>query len=182
MSLFATHPAAPHPLATRQDHYDFGMRALKSVLVMAGAAKRAASEGDCEDAVLISAIRDANVPKFTAEVPLFSHQEAGRAQGHVCPLVVPAPSAFVCPSADCWPTCMPQDVVLFEAIVSDLFPDAAPPVARSAALRRALAASLQAAGLQPTEELVGKAVQLRETLGVRFGVMLVGQAGGRRQC
>ena len=52
----------------RQDHYNFGMRALKSVLVMAGAAKRAAAEGEGEDAVLIRAIRDANMPKFTAEV------------------------------------------------------------------------------------------------------------------
>jgi hypothetical protein len=34
--------------------------------------------------------------------------------------------------------------------------------------------------MQAAEGLVGKAVQLQETLGARFGVMLVGQAGGFR--
>lgn len=53
---------------TIQDHYDFGMRALKSVLLMAGGAKRGAEAGADEDGVLISAIRNANLPKLTSEV------------------------------------------------------------------------------------------------------------------
>ena len=48
---------------SQQDHYDFGMRALKSVLVLAGALKRAAPGLD-EDVVLVRAMRDSNVPKF----------------------------------------------------------------------------------------------------------------------
>lgn len=45
---------------SQQDHYDFGMRAVKSVLVMAGTLKR--SEPDLnEDIVLIRALRDSNV-------------------------------------------------------------------------------------------------------------------------
>jgi len=44
-------------------HYDFGMRAVKSVLVMAGARKRAAA-GQSEDTILIAAMCDSNVPKF----------------------------------------------------------------------------------------------------------------------
>jgi dynein heavy chain len=71
-----------------------------------------------------------------------------------------------------------QDGVLFESIISDLFPAAAPPALRAGELRRALAAALLSRGLQAAEGLVVKAVQLRETLGVRFGVMIVGQAGG----
>jgi hypothetical protein len=55
-------------IATEQDHYDFGMRALKSVLVMAGAAKRAAVDWEAEESVVISAIRNANLPKLTSEV------------------------------------------------------------------------------------------------------------------
>ena len=47
---------------SQQDHYDFGLRALKSVLVMAGALKREAQALD-EDIVLIRAMRDANIPK-----------------------------------------------------------------------------------------------------------------------
>ena len=56
---------------SKQDHYDFGMRAVKSVLVMAGGLKRANPALD-EDVVLIRAMRDANLPKFLVDdVQLF---------------------------------------------------------------------------------------------------------------
>ncbi|KPI87221.1 putative dynein heavy chain [Leptomonas seymouri] len=48
---------------SKQDHYDFGMRAVKSILVMAGSLKRQ-SPNESEDMLLIRAMRDANVPKF----------------------------------------------------------------------------------------------------------------------
>lgn len=54
-----------------QDHYDFGMRALKSILVMAGDLKRSQPDVD-EDLTLIVACNDSNVPKFVSEdIPLF---------------------------------------------------------------------------------------------------------------
>ena len=57
---------------SRQDHYDFGMRAVKSVLVMAGELKRADPSSN-EDSVLIRAMIDSNVPKFVQEdLPLFN--------------------------------------------------------------------------------------------------------------
>ena len=57
---------------SQNDHYDFGMRAVKSVLVMAGNLKRTNPELP-EDVVLIRAMRDSNVPKFVAEdLPLFN--------------------------------------------------------------------------------------------------------------
>ncbi|XP_064645339.1 dynein axonemal heavy chain 6-like [Lineus longissimus] len=48
---------------SQQDHYDFGMRAVKSVLVMAGSLKRQNPDKN-EDVVLIRALRDSNLPKF----------------------------------------------------------------------------------------------------------------------
>ncbi|XP_011495537.1 PREDICTED: dynein heavy chain 6, axonemal [Ceratosolen solmsi marchali] len=51
---------------SQQDHYDFGMRAVKSVLVMAGSLKRDNPDKK-EDVVLIKALRDSNLPKFLAD-------------------------------------------------------------------------------------------------------------------
>lgn len=118
-----------------QDHYDFGMRALKSVLLLAGALKRAHPDLP-EDAVLIRAMRDANLPKFLS-----------------------------------------QDAVLFDAIVSDLFPGMVVDAVDQEELKSALSCCCQKAGLQPAPAFVHKAVQLHETLTARFGVMLVGPAG-----
>uniref|UniRef100_A0A3P9C2G1 Dynein axonemal heavy chain 6 n=1 Tax=Maylandia zebra TaxID=106582 RepID=A0A3P9C2G1_9CICH len=51
---------------SQQDHYDFGMRAVKSVLVMAGSLKRENLHLS-EDVVLIRALRDSNLPKFLTD-------------------------------------------------------------------------------------------------------------------
>jgi dynein heavy chain len=56
---------------SQQPHYDYGLRAVKSVLNMAGGLLR--NNRDLpEDLVLIRALRDANQPKFLAQdIPLF---------------------------------------------------------------------------------------------------------------
>ena len=56
---------------SKQDHYDFGLRAIKSVLSMAGSLKRADVDFP-EDLLLLRALKDMNMPKFVADdVPLF---------------------------------------------------------------------------------------------------------------
>ena len=59
------------PFLFSQEHYDWGLRAIKSVLVVAGTLRRADPEMS-EDKVLMRALRDFNIPKITAEdMPIF---------------------------------------------------------------------------------------------------------------
>lgn len=58
-------------LPVSQDHYDWGLRAIKSVLVVAGSLKRG-DPGRAEDQVLMRALRDFNIPKIvTDDLPVF---------------------------------------------------------------------------------------------------------------
>ncbi|XP_052869496.1 dynein axonemal heavy chain 6 [Anopheles cruzii] len=120
---------------SQQDHYDFGMRAVKSVLVMAGALKRA-SPDQPEEVTLISALRDSNLPKFLA-----------------------------------------NDALLFNGILSDLFPTVELPEPERGELQTAIEQCMIERNLQPVPELVLKTLQLYETMVVRWGVMLVGPTG-----
>ena len=72
---------------SKQYHYDFKLRALKSVLVMAGGLKRGAPEFD-ESTILMRALRDMNMPKFIyADVPLFRGLIGDLFPGLDCPRV-----------------------------------------------------------------------------------------------
>ena len=124
---------------SQQDHYDFGMRAVKSVLVMAGEVKRSTSMN--EDLVLIRAMRDSNIPKF------ISH-----------------------------------DIPLFEALVKDLFPTVsiAEPVVGD--LDKQISETITELKLQRVKQFEKKVVQLFDTVGVRFGIMLVGPTGSGKSC
>lgn len=69
------HPRAPAacPCCSLgpQDHYDWGLRAIKSVLVVAGSLKRG-DPSRAEDQVLMRALRDFNIPKIvTDDLPVF---------------------------------------------------------------------------------------------------------------
>ncbi|KAF6034189.1 DNAH14 [Bugula neritina] len=149
---------------SQQDHYDFGMRAIKSILVMAGHRKGQASQvilyyfctgsppNSSDDSssheakltpeleesyILIHSLRDANLPKFIAE-----------------------------------------DVPLFESLLDDLFPGMKPPKPENAALEKAISITTRDLGLQWWSGQVEKVKQLHSQLQVRHGVMLVGPTCG----
>ena len=72
---------------SKQYHYDFGLRAMKSVLVMAGGLKRQ-YEDMPEEFVLMRCLRDSNMPKFVFEdVPLFAGLINDLFPGMDCPRV-----------------------------------------------------------------------------------------------
>ncbi|KAL0223335.1 hypothetical protein P9112_002725 [Eukaryota sp. TZLM1-RC] len=72
--LVSTFQLASEQLSS-QYHYDFGMRAVKTVLVSMGVLRKSVNtEGDlAEDLLLLRSLKDCNVPKFLADdIPLFN--------------------------------------------------------------------------------------------------------------
>jgi dynein heavy chain len=125
---------------TKQDHYDYGLRSLKAVLNAAGALKR--SDPDmAEEAILLRALRDMNVPKFITD-----------------------------------------DLRLFKLLLGDLFPDleladpdyGALQVSIERSLRRGLEGIADGIPLQTQDFIVGKTIQLYESMEMRHCNMLVG--------
>ena len=119
---------------SKQKHYDFGMRAVKSVLVMAGSLRRR-EPSSAENTVLIRAMRDSNVPKF-----------------------------------------LEHDLPLFEGIITDLFPGVKVPFIDYGVLQQKIEENLSKRDYQLIPGFIKKTIQLLETMLVRHGNMVVGEA------
>ena len=56
-----------------QSHYDFGMRALKSILTACGNLRRQLAATQTEEQICLRALNDSNIPKFTSnDIPLYN--------------------------------------------------------------------------------------------------------------
>lgn len=77
-------------LLSKQKHYDWGLRAIKSVLRQAGKLKRS-EPGMHEDPLLMRALRDFNLPKIvTDDKPIFTRLLEDLFPGHNPPAKVNA--------------------------------------------------------------------------------------------
>ncbi|XP_063366022.1 dynein axonemal heavy chain 1-like [Cydia amplana] len=124
-----------------QDHYDFGMRAVKTVITVAGNLIRQMPNGD-ERQIVLRSLRDVNVPKFLAD-----------------------------------------DLLLFNGIISDLFPRVEIPVVDYGIMEHSIRNMLVKRGYDDLYTFIFKIIQLYETTVVRHGLMLVGPAGaGKTKC
>jgi dynein heavy chain len=145
LSTFPPLPARPPQVKTfqlaseqvsSQDHYDFGMRAVNTVIQAAGN-NRAANPYGVEDLLVLSALADSNRPKFLAE-----------------------------------------DMILFNAILGDLFPGFAVPAADYTDLLDTIRNECSKACIIPTEFFLAKCIQIFEVSVLRHGFMTVGPTGG----
>ncbi|KAG5489239.1 hypothetical protein GH5_00103 [Leishmania sp. Ghana 2012 LV757] len=119
-----------------QDHYDFGMRTVNTVISAAGLMKRERPD-EAEDVLLLRALRDSNTPKFLEE-----------------------------------------DLLLFDGIISDLFPGVELVPVNYGDFLTTLEVKASSMHLQPTEMFIKKCMQLYEMSILRHGQMTVGPTMG----
>ena len=134
-----------------QAHYDFGLRALKSVLMGAGDLKRqqAVSEPDPTGADIV----DECVEDRERLVVIQS----------ICDSLLPK--------------LVPADLPLFTALLQAVFPGCQLPGGGDEALVAAIEKVCEEEGLEASSAWVAKVLQLKQVLDMRHGVMVVGPSG-----
>jgi dynein heavy chain 1, cytosolic len=142
---------------SRQAHYDFGLRALKSVLVSAGNLKRH---------LLADTISGPKLRDLAGEEESLWEQSV-QIQS-VCENVIPKLVA--------------EDIPLFRSLLSDVFPGADPYTMGMDHLRSEIIRICGERFLVASPEFVEKLLQLYQVQVLRHGVMLVGPSGSGKSC
>jgi len=131
---------------SKQSHYDFGLRALKTLLVSAGGLKRKALEGQV-------AIEGEQLSVIEREVLI---------QG-ACNNVVPKLVA--------------EDMAIFTKVLDNIFPGSEVAKMEDDTVKAALTNICEEHCYVTAENWLQKVLQLKQVLGMRHGVMLVGPSG-----
>ncbi len=166
---------------SKQHHYDFGLRALKSVLVMAGSLKRGAPDMS-EQLVLMRALRDMNLPKFVFDdVPLFIGLINDLFPGMDCPRVRRKPSQHLSLASPHHYKRLLHHPHAFTPYPHNPHIHPSTAQVRYAQFNDVVEQDLADHGykvMTDTSEQVDKVVQLYETVMTRHTTMVVGQTGG----
>ena len=132
-----------------QSHYDFGLRALKSVLVNAGNLKRK------ED-------KEREITKKDVGLPI-EQLEQNILLRSVCNTLIPK--------------LVSEDITLFNSLLNGVFPDCKIEEVREDALKNKIIELCQLRNLNPENKFIDKILQLYSIQKMHHGVMMVGQSG-----
>ena len=132
-----------------QSHYDFGLRALKSVLVNAGNLKRR------EDA-------ERKITHKNEDMPI-EQWEQNILLKSVCDTLIPK--------------LVSEDITLFNSLLIGVFPDCKVEEVKEDELRSKIEELCNLRNLLPEEKFINKIIQLYSIQKMHHGVMMVGQSG-----
>jgi dynein heavy chain 1 len=135
---------------SKQRHYDFGLRALKTLLVSAGALKRKALEGkgNLEGDALAEAEKKALIVGTC---------------NNVLPKLVAEPGA--------------EDIKAFIEVLEEVFPGSEVTKMDDDQLKKEILIICERIGLVAADSFIQKLLQLRQVIEMRHGVMVVGPSG-----
>ena len=132
-----------------QSHYDFGLRALKSVLVNAGNLKRK------ED-------KERELTKKDANMPIEQWEQNILLRSVLNTLI---------------PKLVSEDITLFNSLLNGVFPDCKIEEVKEEELRHKIIELCQLRNLNPENKFIDKILQLYSIQKMHHGVMMVGQSG-----
>ncbi|XP_060645040.1 cytoplasmic dynein 2 heavy chain 1 [Drosophila nasuta] len=138
-------------MLSAQRHYDWGLRELKTVLLVCGEGLRAQLATTSSSA----SVNEQRAANMEHEMRIVVH----------------------CLRSSTMSKLAQQDVERFEMLLLNVFPEIGITTTPSTPLQQALAAAFAPLGLSPNDRQIEKALQLHEQLQKRMGVVLVGPPG-----